>query len=63
MKVEVDFDLCESNAVCVEVCPEVFSIDKDDYLVIATDAPLEPLREKLEKAAVACPRQAITIED
>ena len=30
-KVVVDFDLCESNAVCMAVAPEVFEVRDDDF--------------------------------
>lgn len=63
LKVVVDFDLCEANARCMEVCPEVFKVDDDDFLhVLIEDGPaLTPLREKLKEAERVCPRQAITI--
>ena len=35
-KIEVDFGLCESNAVCMGIIPEVFDLDDDDYLNILT---------------------------
>lgn len=63
MKVIVDWDLCESNAVCVQMCPELFSISDDDKLIIATDAPDESLRSKIEDAVVSCPKQAMSLED
>jgi len=34
MKVKVDFDLCESNAVCMGILPEVFEVRDDDFLYI-----------------------------
>jgi ferredoxin len=63
LKVVVDFDLCEANARCMEVCPEVFKVDDDDFLhVLIEEGPqLAPLREKLKEAERVCPRQAITI--
>ena len=63
MKVIVDWDLCEANAICVEVCPEMFSLTEDDKLIIATDAPDESLRAKLEEAVRCCPRQAMELVD
>lgn len=30
MRVEVDPDLCESNAVCVGLAPDVFELGDDD---------------------------------
>jgi len=62
MKVVVDFDLCEANAVCMKVCPEVFEVDENDYLNIKNETPPESLRAKLEEAVRRCPRQAIKLE-
>jgi len=61
LKVVVDYDLCEANARCMEVCPEVFQVDDDDNLNILIESPPESLREKLKEAERVCPRQAITI--
>lgn len=63
MKVIVDFDRCESNAVCMGVAPEVFEMRDDDYLYILDENPAEALRPKVEEAARSCPKAAITIED
>ncbi len=32
MKIKVDFDLCESNALCEAMAPDVFELDDDDFL-------------------------------
>lgn len=63
MKVTVDFDLCEANALCMGACPEVFQLTDDDELIVLIDEPGEELREKVETAAQLCPRLAITVED
>jgi ferredoxin len=63
MKVVVNFDLCESNAVCMGIAPEVFEVRDDDFLYILQEEPGEELREKVEEAARRCPKQAITVED
>jgi ferredoxin len=63
MKVVVDFDLCESNAVCMSVCPEVFKVDDDDMLHILIEKPPDSLRKKVEEAVRLCPRQAISIQE
>lgn len=63
MKIVVDYDVCESNAVCMGVAPEVFEVRDDDYLYILDENPGEELRSKVEEAARRCPKQAITIED
>ncbi len=37
MKIKVDFDLCESNALCEGIAPDVFELDDDDFLQLKTD--------------------------
>jgi ferredoxin len=63
MKVVVDFDLCESNAVCMGIAPEVFEVRDDDFLYVLQEHPPEELRPKMEEAVRLCPKQAISIED
>lgn len=63
IKVVVDFDLCESNGICMDIAPEVFEIRDDDFLYVLDEEPGETLREKVETAAVRCPKQAITLTE
>jgi ferredoxin len=63
MKVVVDFDVCESNAVCMGIAPEVFEVRDDDFLYVLQENPSEDLRPKIEEAVRRCPKQAIRIED
>ena len=62
MKIVVNYDLCESNALCMAVAPEVFEVRDDDFLYLLTEEPGEELREKMEESVRRCPKQAITIE-
>jgi ferredoxin len=62
MKVVVDFDICQSNAVCMEIAPKVFEVRDDGYLYILMEEPPESLRADVEEAAERCPTGAITIE-
>ena len=61
MKIVVDYDLCEANALCMEAAPEVFRVEEDDTLTVLIEAPGEELRAKVEEAARLCPRQAISL--
>ncbi len=63
MKVVVDFDLCESNAVCMAIAPEVFEVRDDDFLYVLNENPPAELHEKVKEAVERCPKQAITLED
>jgi ferredoxin len=62
VRVIVDYDLCESNALCMAAAPEVFEVRDDDFLYVLQEEPPEDLRAKVEAAARSCPKAAITIE-
>jgi len=61
MRIVVDYNACESNALCMDAAPEVFDVREDDLLYVLDEHPGEKLRSKVEQAARACPKQAITI--
>jgi ferredoxin len=62
MKVTVNYDLCEGNAVCSKVAPEVFEVGDDDRARLKIKEPGEDLRAKVEAAVRRCPRQALAIQ-
>jgi len=62
MKVVVDYDLCEANALCMKSAPEVFRVEEDDTLTVLMEEVPGDLEEKAREAARLCPRQAITLE-
>lgn len=62
-QVVVDFDLCESNARCMEVAPEVFEVRDDDFLYVLQERPSDDLRGKVEEAVRRCPKAAISIAE
>jgi ferredoxin len=61
MRVEVDFDRCQSNAICMQHAPEVFEVRDDGFLYVLDETPSETLRTKVEAAVKHCPTQAISI--
>ena len=63
MRIVVDYDLCESNAICMGIAPEVFEVRDDDFLSLLDETPDASLRGKVEEAARRCPKQAIAVED
>jgi len=62
MKVVVDFDKCDSNALCMGVAPEVFEVRDDNFLYVLQEEPPESLRAKVEEAVQTCPTGAISIQ-
>lgn len=62
-RVVVDRDLCQNHAVCVSEAPEVFSLDEDKQMLIASDYTIKAEdREAIEKAVKYCPTGALSIE-
>jgi ferredoxin len=61
MRVVVNRTLCESNAVCARLVPEIFVVDDDDRLRIKQEQPSEALRERVEHAVRRCPKLALSI--
>ena len=68
MKVTVDPILCEANAVCVRLVPQVFSIHEDDegedVLAIANDGevPAEHA-DGVREAVNSCPKMALALDE
>jgi ferredoxin len=60
-KVQVDYDLCESNAMCEALAPDVFRIDDDYYLQVDDPTVTDENRDRVEKAVAACPKSALSI--
>jgi ferredoxin len=63
MRIVVDFDRCESNAVCMGIAPDVFEVREDNFLYILNENPPESRRDEMQQAVDSCPKAAISIQD
>ncbi len=63
MRIKVDFDLCEANALCESLAPEHFELDDDDFLQVLEENVTDETRDAVQRAVAACPRAAISLED
>ncbi|MCC6849024.1 MAG: ferredoxin [Deltaproteobacteria bacterium] len=63
MRIIVDHDLCEGNAVCVRVAPEIFAVGDDDQARVLMEQPPASQRANIEAAVARCPRQALSLRD
>jgi len=63
MRVEVDRDACEANAVCAGLVPEVFSVDDDDRLHILVATVPDGLADAVRHAVRSCPKAALRAEE
>ncbi|QLL07728.1 ferredoxin [Mycobacterium vicinigordonae] len=60
MRVVVDRDRCEGNAICVRITPEVFELDEDEYATVIADPVPPELEDLVVKAIADCPRAALS---
>ena len=63
MRVIVDHDRCEGNAVCLGIAPDIFDLDDEDYAVVKTDQVPPDQEAAAEQAILECPRAALVRED
>ncbi len=63
MRIVVDHDLCEGNAVCVRVAPEIFAVGDDDQARVLIEDPPASQRANIEAAVARCPRQALSLRE
>ena len=59
MRVIVDMDQCEANALCVAIAPGVFELNADDDLTVLDEHPTQNTWTAVKRAVAACPMQAI----
>jgi len=63
MRVVVDRDLCEGNAVCAKLVPEVFGVDAADQAQVLVERPPASSLDAVRVAVSRCPRQALSLVD
>jgi ferredoxin len=63
MRVEVDRERCEGNAVCVGIAPDLFDLDDEDYAVLKVDEIPADQEDLAEQAIAECPRAALIRKD
>ena len=63
MRIEIDFDLCQGHAMCVEEAPEVFHVDDEGMLTVKQPEPPQELWEAVREAEKYCPCRAITLHE
>jgi ferredoxin len=62
MKIVVNFDTCESKAVCMRIAPTVFEVRDDGFLYILQEEPAKEVQDLVEKAARGCPTKSISLD-
>lgn len=63
MKVKIDRNLCTGDAICAEICPDVFEIDNEGLAVVKSEQVPTDLEDDVTEAAETCPEECILLED
>jgi ferredoxin len=63
MKIVVDYDECEANAVCVGILPDVFEVDDEDNLHVHVEYPSADILDDVRKAVDSCPKRALALKE
>ncbi|SNS04816.1 ferredoxin [Actinomadura mexicana] len=63
MRVRVDPLVCEANAVCVGLAPEVFDLTDDDELQVLRPAVPPEEQDRVRHAVRSCPKAALALEE
>jgi ferredoxin len=61
VRIVVDRDRCEANAVCMKTAPEVFKVDDKDVMHVLVERPGDAVIDKVKSAVRRCPKQALTL--
>ncbi|MDN5759998.1 MAG: ferredoxin [Tomitella sp.] len=60
MRVKVDLNQCEANAVCCGLAPNVFELDDEDILHVLVDDVPEESEKRVRMAIDRCPKAALS---
>ena len=63
MRINIDYELCEANGVCVGMVPDVFDLDDADNLILLIGDISPERRQELSEVAGSCPRSALSLTD
>jgi ferredoxin len=63
LRLYVDPDECEANAVCVGIAPEMFELDDDDNLTVLVEYPTADQVGRAREAVDSCPKRALFLEE
>lgn len=64
MRVVIDHDRCTGHGRCYDVAPALFTDDDRGYgQVVGDGAVSDDEREQADRAVLACPERAVTIEE
>lgn len=62
LKIVTDASRCQGHARCNALCPDVFDLDEDGYVVLLTSSVGDELAGAVREAELNCPEGAISVD-
>jgi ferredoxin len=63
LKIVADRSACCGYGVCAEICPEIFTLDRNGIVVVEDKLVPVELEAKAREGAEACPQSALRAEE
>ena len=63
LRVIADRSRCCGYGLCAQICPQIYHLDENGLVVLATDTVPEGLEEAAREGAAACPAEALVVEE
>lgn len=61
-KIVTDTSRCQGHARCNALCPDVFDLDEDGFVVLLTSSVGDNLADAVRAAELNCPEGAISVD-
>jgi ferredoxin len=61
-KIATDTTRCQGHSRCNAICPDVFDLDKDGFVVLLASSVGDDLADLVREAEANCPETAISVE-
>jgi ferredoxin len=62
VRVVVDLERCQGSGSCAVAAPQVFAVGEGGAACVLQAEPPDDQRRRVRRAAMRCPRQAISVE-
>lgn len=62
MRISVDRDRCTGLGICESYAPDLFEVNDDGELVVASDTVAPEMLDAVQQAIAGCPTEALRLE-